>query len=285
MTTTISDFVFITPALTTVYTTPPGCFSKPYTLDSPDNDSTELVHGLWPDPLCTATEWEGCYPQPRFFSLSCGNSESFSTVPNTVYMGQTFSPGVCPDDQTVIFYSVSTRTNGNKLTVVTCCPSTYTANGDACYKTLTSPTSLLLVTRDPETYHKLVTIGIKTILAEGSNATFIYQPPITVAWEQSDLSLFTPLSAPLKMLETTMTSSKASSEVNSSVNDYAEPTSQSGSSPPQQTSIPSNSVDTPSHLTSKQKRDIGIGFGCMAGLLLLLGIGVAFYLRRSRIKI
>ncbi|KAH7128843.1 hypothetical protein EDB81DRAFT_859905 [Dactylonectria macrodidyma] len=205
MTSTVGSVVVITAALTTMFTSPTECFRQPYTLDNDVWGPTMLAQSLSPD--CTAAAWQTCYPELGYFSAACANLEATSFIGfSTFYLGATFSPGVCPEDQTVASFWVTTRSDGARITTATCCPSY------ACLTTFTNPTPIFLISRDPDTYTKLVTVGTTTISVDGTETTFASQPAFIVAWQESDLTKFTPESAPLLMLDSIPTGTKGPSD-------------------------------------------------------------------------
>jgi len=200
---------WLTPALTTIFTTPSACSSRLYTLLGAGTD-VETNTLLW-DLECSRTS-DSCYPTASW-KASCETAAA-SFVGRLDY----YSPGVCPQDHTVI----DTRkymTGSNTETWAACCPrqlpflesyreyrlifpSEYTGTwgGVDCTSTISSTVTVLSIdgtaASADSTYHDLFTNT--TTLPAGINRT-VLRDQYVVAWQSSDLLLFNPPSAPLSM--------------------------------------------------------------------------------------
>ncbi|KAH0541392.1 hypothetical protein FGG08_004156 [Glutinoglossum americanum] len=168
--------------LTTIFTPPPECSTRLFTINIDSTSSFNADYMFWEDMIQDA-ETLTCYP-PIFSD----------------YWPSTFSPGVCPSDYTTF---ATTVIESESVTVATCCPSRFTAtsvmrDNANCQSKVGSPTIALVqsmcdgVTRGRCTGYEYLILGTTTV-----TPSYAIAYPYTVAWKQADLDIFSPKSAPL----------------------------------------------------------------------------------------
>lgn len=117
------DYTFASAALTTIFTMPTDCFSRPLTLISTASYDT-LTNGFSPDELMWDAYQYGCDYPKTCYPKESHREQCDSPIDNTMtlYDLYNFSPGVCPDDYTM--FNVSATRNGTVTTTsASCCPT------------------------------------------------------------------------------------------------------------------------------------------------------------------
>ncbi|KAK6525100.1 hypothetical protein TWF694_005248 [Orbilia ellipsospora] len=173
-------------ALTTIFTPPCGCVSKPARLYGTTIPTTPLEYD-WGG---TCSTWQLCDPV-EYITKVCYSDNGW------VY---SFSPGVCPQN----WAAVATTTSMDGQDVVTsawCCPDGFTIDTNNEYDCLThvttSTAAIHITTSELSCGDVLYIPAGTTTLTDFILHTWFY----TVAWRSSDLPHFTPASAPLSMLK------------------------------------------------------------------------------------
>ncbi|KAF7195435.1 hypothetical protein HII31_03327 [Pseudocercospora fuligena] len=129
---------------------------------------------------------------------------SFNVYPYSGYLGACepsgaldttyFSPGVCPESWTPAAFTIS-----DAVTQALCCPTGVASSVSDGICSGFAATPVAMYTRDASaTGVQNFEDGQTTTI---SAAIFYHYGPITVGWEQRDLSLFSPASAPLLMTQ------------------------------------------------------------------------------------
>ncbi|KAI1868231.1 hypothetical protein JX265_007054 [Neoarthrinium moseri] len=239
----VANVAFSAIALTTVFTPKSDCTA------ASAYASTTWAGNQWAYQLDSGISKATCYPS----SYSAYQYKS----------GLWYSPGVCPLSYNYVATSIIRPTSGPATTLAICCPpGVHNAplTGWSCYQVLTSSVSDLSFSND-----------LKTTLA----GTTAFANPISVAWQQSDLSLFSPASAPILALrsqgitfppDSTTTSSSLSATGTTSV------TSSSPSSTDTAAPIPSSGSGISTASAA------GIGVGATVGVFAI--VGVIWWFRR-----
>ncbi|KAJ6259019.1 hypothetical protein Dda_5915 [Drechslerella dactyloides] len=173
-------------ALTTIFTPPCNCVNKPPRLYGTTIPDTPLVYD-WGE---TCSTWQLCDPV-EYITWVCESAGGW------IY---SFSPGVCPLGWAAV--GTTTSTEGNDVvTSAWCCPDGFTVdpnNESDCLSHVTTTTSALQWTSSKLPCGDTLDIPVGTTLISNFTIQTWYY---TVAWRSADLSLFTPASAPLLMLE------------------------------------------------------------------------------------
>ncbi|KAK5171429.1 uncharacterized protein LTR77_004573 [Saxophila tyrrhenica] len=151
-----------TPSLTTPLTFPPDC-TAPSAWSSTRWANNQIAYQL-----DSGVHQYTCYP-PRYSSLQYEGSGWYS-------------PGVCPASWEYVATSVMTGDLGVVRTGVVCCPEGMHTWGDkfSCTQVITS--------------------GGKLTFSETGDGATAFANPVSVMWEEKDLSLFQPASAPVLAL-------------------------------------------------------------------------------------
>lgn len=146
--------------LTTIFTPPSDCSTRPFTLLAAGNDT-----GVWD---LKAQYTDTCYPP------------DWATARDNHY-----TPGVCPYG-----YTLGALFPFGDTTSVGCCLSgmTYITSQGMCQTIITSSTTGFLPSSQTVTITTFPFTGMAT--------------PVNVAWATTDLTAFTPTSAPLQILAT-----------------------------------------------------------------------------------
>ncbi|KAI1334398.1 hypothetical protein F5Y15DRAFT_291964 [Xylariaceae sp. FL0016] len=225
-------------ALTTVITPKADCTA------ASAYEPTTWAGNQWAYQLDSGISKETCYPSS--YSDYQYNS------------GLWYSPGVCPLSYEYVATSIQSSASGPATTLAVCCPPgihTAPESGWSCLQVITS------VDTD---------LSFANTLSTTLPATTAFANPISVAWQESDLPLFTPASAPLLALAAqgiTFPPASASSSLTSST------TSSSSSS---STSAASGS----SSLSTGAAAGIGVGVTvCLFALIL----GVWWFVRHFQV--
>jgi hypothetical protein len=224
--------------LTTIFTPPQSCFDAPFTLET----SSSGVAGFstaWRDEYETSSE---CYP-PYFSSLE--------------YPWGWYSPGVCASG-----YNIAEISTYNALTQAWCCPSGFTISGSVggglTYQfcsSLASNTGL---------------IGFVNNISTTFTPSYSFvalQYPISVEWAASDLSLFTPASAPVLTTDVSSTISKFTGTLPTTGGRKAGPTS--------------TATHTATDSGLSTGAEAGIAVGAVVAVVTVLA-GVIFWMIRRR---
>ncbi|KAK3719904.1 hypothetical protein LTR37_004027 [Vermiconidia calcicola] len=215
-------------------------FTPPFDCTAPEAyDRTEWAGNQWAFQLDSGVNTPSCYPSSYSEYQSNGRR-------------LWYSPGVCPHLYEYVATSIrSAEDAGPATTLAICCPPGVhdAPNGHfwSCGQVLTSVATDLTFSNDA--------FSSSTRLP----TTTVYANPISVAWQEKDLSLFMPASAPLLALSRAGVTFAPDSS-----------TSQSTSSP-STSSSPATSV--PSAETAQPKLDLssgaaaGIGVGATVAVI------------------
>ncbi|KAF2194596.1 hypothetical protein K469DRAFT_744483 [Zopfia rhizophila CBS 207.26] len=190
-------------ALTTIFTTPPECFDRPLTLVSTGTEdasysdwSTDVVQ--WDAYEFDSTTALSCYPP-----TPAGPSTTFPGQTITIWDHNYFSPAACPHDHFMFnatSWTTSTSGSVGTITEATCCPVGYTShNYFGCTSHFASATKALLTENIiTDSQYEGSTYSVTGSATLGTDLPHVLIRSIySVAWESSDLSLFTPASAPI----------------------------------------------------------------------------------------
>ncbi|KAK9792852.1 hypothetical protein AB5N19_00124 [Seiridium cardinale] len=234
-------------ALTTIFTPNSDCTA------ASAYASTTWAGNQWAYQLDSGMSKSTCYPS----SFSAYQYKS----------GYWYSPGVCPLSYNYVATSINRPTSGPATTLAICCPPgvhSAPVAGWSCYQVLTTSVSDLSFSNTLET-----TLPGTTAFAN----------PISVAWQESDLTIFSPASAPLLALK----SQGITFPVQSTTGSVASTTSISSSDitpSPSATESANTTASTNNGLTTAAA--VGIGVGATVGLFAFAGL-IWWFRRHFRI--
>ncbi|THY12267.1 hypothetical protein D6D02_05294 [Aureobasidium pullulans] len=143
--------------LTTIFTPPASCSTRPFTLAESSNKSL----GVWRYQNESA---DACYPP------------LWATAKTNYYR-----PGACPSGHTYVRFALGGPIS-SQYTSVNCCPSGMDLVDTECHTTITTPTYAVMPDLKTVSITDFPFIGVATAL--------------NVVWDSEDLDLFTPKSAP-----------------------------------------------------------------------------------------
>ncbi|THV78687.1 hypothetical protein D6D29_07473 [Aureobasidium pullulans] len=143
--------------LTTIFTPPASCSTRPFTLAESSNTSL----GVW---RYQNESSDPCYPP------------LWATAKTNYYR-----PGACPSGHTYVRFALGGPIS-SQYTSVNCCPSSMDLVDTECHTTITTPTYALMPDLKTVSITDFPFVGVATAL--------------NVVWDSEDLDLFTPKSAP-----------------------------------------------------------------------------------------
>lgn len=231
--------------LTTIYTPPQSCLDAPFTLQT-SSSGVAGFSSAWRDPSQTSAN---CYPS------------SYSSLQ---YNWGWYSPGVCPSGYNIA-QSRIVRNGSIGTTLAFCCPASMTisglsSSGGSNYQYCTSLASDVPVWSYINNAWSIVTASSFSFTA--------FQWPISVEWALSDLSRFTPASAPVLAATATSTISSLASGAN-----IGSPSTGSPASPP---------FSFERGLSTGAQVGIGAGIG-LAAIAVIVAV-ILWLLKRRKVR-